>query len=226
MRITLKGSRHLKARLRDILTERDQDLDRRYEETPYDRALALWTQVQLGRGRRAFLRALEELLDDAVHQPWPPMHFHNLLALIELGRIEELIRPLEALAHSGGLRWRKDGVNRHVRVLRCLMALGWKGTGPSFWLDQWQSVLPRQHPELIFAGLSLHGADIAFQHLPDLASDAASARGVTHLFPTLVKQLSLQGLIDRIRSCWDRLRPKARLEIERWFEAHGVGRNL
>lgn len=209
-----------KSWLRDRLHLRGDataDIDLRREEAPYERPLTLWKSCP-DEFRNDFKRSVEDLVEEAVKTPWELQPFHELSLLLEMAHFYEAVTPLERVAYSGTLLQSGGGGHLHMLVLRSLRALGWKGS-PEFWNKQ-QTLIGKQWPGTVFAGLAGQGVAKAFRQLPQLAQDQQGMVQVLELFPGLMRKerLGIAELAKHSRSVLNDLNASAAKALEDWFK--------
>lgn len=184
-------------------------VDRGKDEDPFDEPARLW---KTGREeiRIPLRRAILELLEEVAVDPWPAEPSEQLTRLIESIELWEAVGRMEAIVG------RQPRNAMQVRALRTLLGLGWHGR-PQFW-EQQVPTLGREWPALVFSGLAAHGLDLAFRHLPKLASDARRMRDILDLWPSLVRQHGLAPLHDRAEAALARLPQDSRQLLMGWIQ--------
>lgn len=201
------------------------DVNIRRGEAPYEQPVRLW-KSGADPFRDNFSRAVLELVGEAGAKPWEPVHFHELGLLLEAADLWEAVKPLEDVAHSRRLLQHGNGPQLHMLALRTLLALGWKGT-PEFWLAQREAVGARW-PGIIFEGLAQQDVDLAFAHLPELATNREAIREVLNLFPGLMRDLKLgiSALREKCQRAVAKLHPDAAEGMRAWFRSRNYSLEL
>lgn len=192
------------------------DISIRRDEAPYEQPVKLW-KSGADEFRNDFKRAVLDLVAEAGATPWEPAHFNDLGLLIEAANLWEAVAPLEAIAQSRHLLQHERGPQLHMLALRTLLALRWKGT-LDFWLTQ-KALVGARWPGIIFEGLAQQDLDLAFEQLPDLATNRETMRELLNQFPGLMRELRL-GIAHvraKCRRVVGRLRPDAAEAMRDWF---------
>ena len=188
----------------------------RREEAPYEEPALLW-KSESGNYRKNLPLAVNDLLNEAVSKPWTPIAFNELMRLVEATRLKEVENSIERIVRKRMFLTADMGMQLHMQALRTLLALGWNGT-LNFWFVQ-EKLLKNQWPALIFKGLSRHGLDVAFAHLPSLAVNKTAMQNILNLFPRIMEIESggIAKLWERINVAKSELSAEtAALAIE-WF---------
>jgi len=198
------------------------DSGTRETEFPYDLPLEFWKQASAPQ-RRDMWQAAILLLGEIPGGHWTAEAVEWLVSFIDEAGMIEAVPALRDVVESG--RWLKaedDGLRHQMVALRTLLDLG-RACTPDFWRSL-PAGLNARYPALAFRGLLKHGLDLAFSHLPHVATDPRAVRRIVDVLSSLIRDEGSDAVCEKLRAVCPQLEHEVVAEFERWFRAHGWGR--